>query len=399
MIHSFSFSNYQSFHEEVVVDFSVNSKQARENDWMAKSTIDDTRINKAVMVVGANAAGKTSILKALSFLDWFIVHSFASAPNEPIPLHKHRGFLNEDSTFSIERENDGYLWSYTLKINSNRVIEESLYRTKGRKTPVFHRFWEDNSKSYSIKAIAEFGGDHKTLFKSIRENVSLISWVAQFNNAIAKQLIQAWSQDESNVTEIGFDNFGIDKLFRAASYFKGNDAHKRSMQKLLCRWDFGLSDINIKNQPTAPENKGKESFMAYGTHQIKSGSFELPFFLESHGTQVAFSLLSGVLPVLSNGSVAIVDEIETNLHPEIIGQLIGLFASKEHNPKNAQILFSSHSLELMNHLHKSQIYFTEKRDSVSTAYRLDDFNGVREDDNYYAKYRAGVYGALPEITE
>ena len=121
--------------------------------------------------------------------------------------------------------------------------------------------------------------------------------------------------------------------------------------------------------------------------------------MESHGTQVAFSLLSKVLPVLSNGSIAIIDEIETNLHPEIIEQLIGLFASKESNPKNAQILFSSHSLELMNHLHKSQIYFAEKRDSVSMAYRLDDFNGVREDDNYYAKYRAGVYGALPEIVE
>ena len=100
MIHSFSFSNFQSFHEEVVVDFSVNSKQARENDWMAKSTIDETRINKAVMVVGANAAGKTSILKALTFLSWFITNSFSLDFNKSIPLNKHLNFLNTDSVFT-----------------------------------------------------------------------------------------------------------------------------------------------------------------------------------------------------------------------------------------------------------------------------------------------------------
>lgn len=398
MIHSFSFSNFQSFHEEVVVDFSVNSKQARENDWMAKSTIDETRINKAVMVVGANAAGKTSILKALTFLSWFITNSFSLDFNKSIPLNKHLNFLNTDSIFNIERETNGHIWTYRLVINDNRVVKESLHRTKDRKTLIFDRTWKKHTNSYSVKAIAEFGGKNKVLLESARENVSLIAWAAQFNIPIAKQLIKSWSQDESNVTAIGLDNFGIDKLFRAASYFKENVLNKHSMEELLRRWDFGLSNVNIKPQQTNPENKD-EFFMPYGLHESKSGTFELPFLLESHGTQVAFSLLSKVLPVLSNGSIAIIDEIETNLHPEIIEQLIGLFASKESNPKNAQILFSSHSLELMNHLHKSQIYFAEKRDSVSMAYRLDDFNGVREDDNYYAKYRAGVYGALPEIVE
>lgn len=398
MIHSFSFSNFQSFHEEVSVDFTVNSKQARENDWMAHSTIDNTRLNKAIMVVGANAAGKTSVLKALTFLNWFATNSFNLEFNKPLPFYHHLNFSEEPSSFGITRENDGYLWRYHVKMHDNRVIEESLFRTVKKEIEVFSRIWKPNSKTYTVKAIKEFGGDNPALLKTARENVSLISWAAQFNVPLAKQLIQSWSQFTSNVTEMGFDDYSISKLFNAAHYFKENVTDKAFMERLLRQWDFGLSSVNIKPQNTQTDNQ-QPLFMPYGKHESESGMFELPFLLESHGTQVAFSVLSKILPALSDGTIAIIDEIETNLHPEIIEQLISLFASKEKNPKNAQILFSSHSLELMNKLHKSQIYFTEKRHLVSSAYRLDDFKGVREDDNYYAKYRAGVYGALPEILE
>jgi hypothetical protein len=33
----------------------------------------------------------------------------------------------------------------------------------------------------------------------------------------------------------------------------------------------------------------------------------------------------------------------------------------------------------------------------STAWRLDEVEGVRNDDNFYAKYMAGAYGAVPRL--
>ena len=70
----------------------------------------------------------------------------------------------------------------------------------------------------------------------------------------------------------------------------------------------------------------------------------------------------------------------------------------EINQHNAQLIFSTHSHEVLNMLCKEQIVLVEKDAELSTeAYRLDEVEGIRADDNIYAKYMAGAYGAIPEI--
>ena len=78
--------------------------------------------------------------------------------------------------------------------------------------------------------------------------------------------------------------------------------------------------------------------------------------------------------------------------------IIDLFASAETNPYNAQLLFTCHAIEILNLLNKSQVILVEK-DTLceSAAWRLDSMEGVRSDDNLYAKYMAGAYGAVPQL--
>ena len=86
------------------------------------------------------------------------------------------------------------------------------------------------------------------------------------------------------------------------------------------------------------------------------------------------------------------------MHPHALPQIIELFANPVTNPKNSQLLFTTHSLEVLNHLEKEQIILVEKKEACqSEMYRLDDLKGVRRDDNIYAKYMAGAYGAVPNI--
>jgi len=62
------------------------------------------------------------------------------------------------------------------------------------------------------------------------------------------------------------------------------------------------------------------------------------------------------------------------------------------------LLFSSHSHLILSKLDKYQIILTEKnKKGESEAWRLDEVAGVRADDNYYAKYMAGAYGAFPRL--
>ena len=78
--------------------------------------------------------------------------------------------------------------------------------------------------------------------------------------------------------------------------------------------------------------------------------------------------------------------------------LLGLFTDTESNPHNAQIIFTSYIPDVMDTLLKEQMLLVEKNsDGCSEAWRLDDIRGIRRDENYYGKYRAGAYGATPNI--
>jgi predicted ATPase len=94
----------------------------------------------------------------------------------------------------------------------------------------------------------------------------------------------------------------------------------------------------------------------------------------------------------------VIDEFDVNLHPEMVMMLFELFIHPETNPHNAQLLLSTHSHQILSKLDKYQIVLVEKnQDGMSEAWRLDEVSGVRADDNYYAKYIAGAYGAVPKI--
>ena len=109
-------------------------------------------------------------------------------------------------------------------------------------------------------------------------------------------------------------------------------------------------------------------------------------------------LLHRLLPVLERGGLAVIDEFENDLHPHMLEPILGLFADDRTNPHGAQLLFTCHAMEVLNILHKSQVMLVEKdENNESTAWRLDSVEGIRSDDNFYAKYMAGAYGAVPQL--
>lgn len=123
----------------------------------------------------------------------------------------------------------------------------------------------------------------------------------------------------------------------------------------------------------------------------------MPFFEESSGTKSLFVLLRRLLPVLQSGGLAIIDKIDNDLHPHMLPVILELFKFEHTNPKNAQIIFTCHTPEVLNILKKHQVYLVEKTDLHSEAWRLDEMSGIRVDDNLYAKYYAGALGATPII--
>lgn len=399
MLHHYAFSNVQSFLERAEVSLRLTEK-ASTRGWV-RTARSGQRLSTAVAALGANGAGKTSLLKPLAFLIWFVRGSFTGLkPDQPIPVEPHFAAKEAPSEFEVEGEDsEGTVWRYVLHVTSKQVIHEALYRKRERFGYVFVRDWDETTRSYVIKQ-QDFGFNSTEAAK-VRANASLIATAAQYGVEVAKHL--TGSRLHANINFTGRHGLDRQALFGAADFFAQEATMQDQMRVLLSSWDLGLQDVqlremDLKPSVTNPPDEQKKFWYPWGVHKSRSGqTHEVPFVHESTGTQAAFVLLSDLLPALASGGIALIDEFENDLHPLMIEPILALFDDPSTNPHGAQIILSCHSAEVLNLLHKAQTYLVEKDQCESRAWRLDSVQGVRSDDNFAAKYLSGAYGAIPRV--
>ncbi len=402
MIHSITCKNFYSFGEETSLNFEVNGNAPENNGYF--KTKSGARLSKVETAIGPNASGKTNLLKVLPFLKWLIIDSFNMKPEKPIVV-KPFAFgdkKNAPTDLSVVFEVDGKVYTYAFTITKEKIISEELKQTsfaKEKKSTkkIFSRSWNEKDNRYN------FEGDSFELPKGfenlLRSNASVIGTAARLNHAESQNIATYWGKIETNVIEAGWigDHLlpnSIAQLFEAFDFFSENSVLKQEAEKLLCRFDLGLSEFEIKKE----KKENGFSLNVQAAHQFNGQTQYLPVQYESSGIKQLFVLLKSILSALEKGSIAIVDEFDVNLHPEIVMALFDLFIQPETNPKNAQLLLSTHSHLLLSKLDKYQIILVEKNDDgISEVWRLDEVSDVRSDENYYTKYIAGAYGAVPKI--
>lgn len=397
MLHRYAFSNFQSFRDGAELSLKLNGKVPA-TGWESLSKGGE-RLSLVSAVMGPNGSGKTALLKPLLFALWFLRDSFRLPVDASIPVVPHFATPDEPSEFEVEAEDEeGRLWRYVLRLTPQRVLHEALYQRRGgRFSYVFVRDWLPDEQAYAVKQ-QEFGFA-VTEARKVRPNASLIATAAQYGVPLAQMLSRAHVQ--TNVVNTGRMAFSAENdLPRAAGHFSANEEQRAAMERLLKSWDLGLSGVELRELTQQRQNGDLDRFwFPFGHHADRSGQQRtLSFLEESSGTQTAFVLLSRLLPVLASGGVAVIDEFENDLHPHMLEPLLDLFAHPQTNPHQAQLLFTCHASEVLNLLHKSQVMLVEKNAHCeSTAFRMDAIKGIRTDDNFYAKYMAGAYGAVPEF--
>ena len=394
MLHSYAFSNFQSFRERTEVDLTIGGKTAL-TDWMAMAETGE-RVSKLMAVIGPNGSGKTALLKPMAFAAWFVGQSFQQPPEAGIPVTPHFSSPDEPSEFEAVLDFDGKRWRYVLRCTSQRVLHEALYQKRERFGYVFVRDWDANSESYVVKQ-QDFGLPAQEARK-VRPNVSLIAWAAQFGVPLAQRMAENYVITNVNVLgRISMDELAIQV---AAQHFQTHPEQRERMNALLSNWDLGLSGVELReftvNDPRQPETPAQKIWLPLGKHVSHGKEFQLPFALESSGTRGAFVLLARLLETLEIGGLAVIDEFENDLHPHMLEPILDLFANPATNPHRAQLIFTCHAIEVLNLVHKSQVMLVQKNeDCESTVSRMDAVEGIRNDDNFYAKYMAGAYGAVP----
>ena len=398
MLHYFKLKNFFSIEEEAKVSFRVGQKTP-ETDLICLGA-EGARLSKLMAVIGANGSGKTNVLKSLTFLRWFICDSFRSKPDNGIPVESHFFQDEDNSEFEMVFEIEGQLYRYNLIVNRRKIVHEALFlKTSKFFSYLFRRDWDETKDKYLIRQ-QKFGFSAREAEK-VRPNASLISTAAQYNVSCALKLVKFFSRFHSNVNYGGRTRSEPGDLLSVSEFFQEQPDIKQQMVGIMCRLDLGLSDVIIEKRKFTDESGDTgEVPVPYGVHRRADTDKEvkLPLWQESNGTQRAYVLLKKILPALADGGVVVIDEMEADMHPEMLTVLLEMFMDTDVNPHNAQIIFTCHAHEVLNILDKTQILLVEKnKDGISDVWRLDEMQGVRRDDNLYAKYRAGAYGAVPNF--
>lgn len=396
MIHALRFANFFSFAEQAEVSF-VQDGRLPEHDSCYRSVRTGEQISKLMAVVGANGAGKTNVIKALDFLCWFASASFAGSTGGPLSIFPHLMSGTQVSRFELDFEVADHLYRYTLHLTRERVVYECLaHKTSRLYSKLFTRSWDTVAELEQIKQ-AGFGMPSRQA-ERVKPLASLLSTAEQFGVEHAVRVVDALRRCHSNVDAWGRVAFsGARDVLGVADFYAKREVHRERMAQLLRQWDFGLTDVQIESHRTVgKDGQDQELLLPVGIHRDGEMEMRLPLVSESSGTQAAFVLLSRILPTLADGGIVLLDELEADLHPLMLEPILDLFISRKTNPHNAQLVFTSHALETLNLLKKGQILLVEKNERCrSEAWRLADMEGVRSDDNFYAKYMAGAYGAVP----
>lgn len=440
MIHSFSCKNFYSFKDQVEVSFVVNDKEIKDKDALEDSGLyfrspAGTLLSKVNVVIGANASGKTNVLKTISFIQWFLCDSFALKSDQQIPIEQF-AFTKADSpsefsvVFEIEdRRHRSVVYTYNFIATKERVIEESLYKNQKGKiltlqnkattsvrdnsgTLLFRRKWSETKKRYSLSP-NDFWKDDKFQILQTLKNSSIISNASRFGHFESQNIVNFWNNytggDISPFGRIGsiVDEFSPrrqDMFIKMLQIYNQHPALKEEVEQYIEKLGANFSlDIQTK------EINKKEYIFANAVHRIRNQEYPIGIKNESSGTLEMLFMLGYILSFIKkedfsgnekiHHSFAFFDEFELGLHPDVAMALLDMFIRTETNQNNAQIIFTTHNHLLLNEVDKYQIIIAKKnKQGVSDVYRLDQVEGVEIGDDYFGKYIAGKYGGKPEIT-
>ena len=335
-------------------------------------------------VKGANASGKTNVLRALKFITDFCRDSFASKPRNGIGVIPHFSSKSPSdfyAAFSVGR-NECSEYRYELSVTPDKVNQEAVYldgvlvvKRKGRK-------FTSLEKPFDSLSIIK-----------LRDNASFISTAHQYEVKAVEDIYHFFDRFDFYIDRSGRRE-PLDYQEISETYYENKD-YFDFMKGIISRCDLGTHDVEIFRH----NGRDGPAYQVVFSHRTEKGVEKVLYELQSSGTQALYELLCLYRSTLKHGHIRVVDEIEVNLHPHILPVLTGLFDSSETNPKNAQLIFTTHDSSITDILGKHRTIMVEKEDNASLLYRLDEIPGDMPGygKSISALYRAGEIGGLPKI--
>lgn len=380
MILLFRLNNIFSFRDETTLDLQAAKIQTEKGKALSGNMFPAAggQVLKSVSVFGANASGKSNVIKGIKACVDMIrtSHTYNENTIFAVAPFKFDGYDKNPSSFFVRFIIDGIEYEYSFSMTRTEILTEHLfYYPKGRRSLVFSR---DESKGPDKKNIYEFKQAIKRPM-DVAANTSrktlFISRASQMDRDIAKRVFRFFSEDV--VLDYKESAMPIDSFMKT---------RKEQILEILNTADGDIVDIRIQGNALKTFHRGNPDI---------AFDFDTE---ESEGTKTLFQMMLSMIDIIRTGRTLLIDEIDTSLHPHLVEYIINLF----NNSDNAQLIYTTHNTHLLNtdFQRRDQVYFVNKReDGCSDLYSLYDFKDFRDTFDMEKAYLQGRFDAVPYLSK
>ncbi|ATL47215.1 ATP-binding protein [Chitinophaga caeni] len=423
MIINFSVQNFGSIKEKQTLSFEADRSTHLEDTYIVK--FGEQRILKLALIYGANASGKTTILKALDFLRDIVINPERKKNNELDfnPFLFDPNTPKENSIISIEFFQNEIKYFYEVEFFKKAIVSEELYFYNPHKANLFKRKTNLENQFTEITFGSKITTDkvfEKTLEANTLWNNTVLGGYLK-TNIDFKELQEVVDWFGAYLNPLIYTRTELEEF--VTTRISDREISKSDVVTIIKKADFNISDVVIqeeekdipddfieflKKQVKAPNEKIKEleqkgkltAINIEFEHTVSDTKYNLPLEFESQGTRRYYGF-AGLLALLIKNSTAFpIDELESSLHPDLYLHFLLSFLL---NSKNSQIIATTHNREILDNkdiFRNDAIWFTDKQESCSTElYSLTDFDSsvVRNTTNILNAYKSGKLSATPNL--
>ncbi len=405
MLIEFSVTNFRSFRERQTLSMVASSDDSLPNNVveMYPDTTKSIKLLRAAAILGANASGKSNLLKAMHTAKLFVVGSATKYNRDDkilaaAPFRLDSNSITKPSEFEFVMALADGIYEYSFACTQQRVTEESLYLTeigKGKKRHrLFGRSYDDSTEEYSFGWGKSLRSVKKLLEDRTRDNCLILSRAVEQN---VKELTGPF--DYINpvwIIDMSKDLTLLSQI--TADWCTKYGTLNAAVLSIIKSANTGIDSITIDT-----ESSDHPIIKTVHTHSDNSSKSTVFSMLEdeSTGTQRLHAIAAPFWSTLQvEGSTLVLDELDCSLHPLLSRGLIQLFQSDAYKNNNSQMIFTTHDSALIDLklLRRDQVFLVDKNNSqASEIYSLQDFKPRKEEKNIGKRYLEGRYGGIPDL--
>jgi AAA15 family ATPase/GTPase len=412
MLIEFRVANFRSLRDEQVLSLVASKdKTLQDTHTLGTGLKAAPGLLRSAVVYGANAGGKSNLIKALQYMRGVVMESAGLAPGQTYerlqPFKLNDTSANEPTEFEVTFILDDVRYQYGFAMTARRIVREHLLVYKAFKP---QRWFERYFDAERGEDVYEFGpglkGAKSVWEGATRSNALFLSMAVQLNSEALRPVFDWFANHLVIVNEQAplSPQFSLQMLKQ--------DTQRQAICDFLRAADISISDIEVSTHQAMVHSvtfdlaTGKrEEVSAEQTvddvkfhHVTEHGTAVFDLQDESSGTRNLLFLAGPILDILNKGLTLFMDELDTSLHTLLIRELVRLFHRPDINGAGAQLIFTTHDTSLLDApdlFRRDQVWFVEKNgEQASSLVALAEFS-PRKNEALERGYLLGRYGGVP----